>query len=43
LRVYENIELRRIFGAKEEELAEGWRRLHNEKVCNFHFSQILLW
>jgi hypothetical protein len=30
LRMYENRVLRRIFGPKREEVAGGWRRLHNE-------------
>jgi len=29
-RMYENRVLRRIFGPKMEEVAGGWRRLHNE-------------
>jgi hypothetical protein len=28
--VFENRVLRRIFGPKKEEMAGGWRRLHNE-------------
>jgi hypothetical protein len=32
LRVFENRELRRIFGPKREEGAGGWRRLCNEKL-----------
>jgi hypothetical protein len=32
--------LRRIFGPKREEVAGGWRRLHNEKLHNFiHFTK----
>jgi hypothetical protein len=30
--VFENRVLRRIFGPKREEVAEGWRRLHNEEL-----------
>jgi len=30
-RVSESWVLRRIFGPKREELAGGWRRLHNEE------------
>jgi hypothetical protein len=33
-RVYENRVLRRIFGPKREEVAGGWRRPHNEELCN---------
>jgi hypothetical protein len=30
--------LRRIFGPKGEEVAEGWRRLHNEELHNLYAS-----
>jgi hypothetical protein len=30
--VFENRALRRIFGSKREEMAGGWRRLHNEEL-----------
>jgi hypothetical protein len=34
-----NIEiLRRIFGPKMEEVAGGWRKLHNEELHNLHAS-----
>jgi hypothetical protein len=33
-RVFENRVLRRIFGPKREEVAGGWRRLHNEELQN---------
>jgi hypothetical protein len=32
LRVSEDRVLRRIFGPKREEVAGGWRRLHNEEL-----------
>jgi hypothetical protein len=32
LKVFENRLLRRIFGTKREEVAGGWRRLHNEEL-----------
>jgi hypothetical protein len=35
MRVFENRVLRRIFGPKREEVAGGWRRLHNEELHNF--------
>jgi hypothetical protein len=38
LRVFENRVLRRIFGPKREEVAGGWRRLHNEELHNFYAS-----
>jgi hypothetical protein len=37
--VSENRVLRRIFGPKREEVAEGWRRLHNEELHNLYTSQ----
>jgi len=30
--------LRRIFGRKRDEVAEGWRRLHNEELYNLYAS-----
>jgi hypothetical protein len=36
LEVYENRVLRRIFGPKREEVAGGWRRLHNEELHNLY-------
>jgi hypothetical protein len=38
LKVFENRVLRRIFGPKREEGAEGWRRLHNEELLNLYPS-----
>jgi hypothetical protein len=34
LKVFENRELRRIFGSEREEVAGGWRGLHNEDLHN---------
>jgi len=31
-------ELRRIFGPQKEEVAGGWRRLHNEELRNLYAS-----
>jgi hypothetical protein len=42
LRVFENRVLRGIFGPKREEVAGGWRRLHNEDYHNCTLNQILL-
>jgi hypothetical protein len=42
LRVYENRVLRRIFGLKREEVAGGWRRLHNEELHNLYASQNII-
>jgi hypothetical protein len=36
LRAFENRVLWRIFGRKREEVAEGWRRLHNEELHNLY-------
>jgi hypothetical protein len=36
--VSENRVLRRIFGRKREEVAEGSRRLHNEELHNLYAS-----
>jgi hypothetical protein len=36
--VSENRVLRRIFGPKREEVARGWRRLHNEKLHNLYVA-----
>jgi hypothetical protein len=37
LRLFENRMLMRIFGPNGEELAGGWRRLHNEELRNFYY------
>jgi hypothetical protein len=36
--VFENRVLKRIFGPKREEVAGGWRRLHNEELYNLYAS-----
>jgi hypothetical protein len=38
LRACENRALGRIFGPKREEVAGGWRRLHNEELRNLYAS-----
>jgi hypothetical protein len=38
LRVFENRVLRRIFGPKREDVARGWRKLHNEELYNLFVS-----
>jgi hypothetical protein len=35
-RVFEKRVLRRIFGPEREEVAGGWRRLHNEELHNLY-------
>jgi hypothetical protein len=34
--VFENRVLRRIFGSKREDVAGGWRRLHNEELHDLY-------
>jgi hypothetical protein len=36
--VFENRELRRIFGPKGDEVTGGWRKLHNEELHNLYSS-----
>jgi hypothetical protein len=40
LRVFEN-RVMRIFGTKRDEVARGWRRLHNEELHNLYASYLL--
>jgi hypothetical protein len=42
LRVLVNRVSRRIFGPKREELARGWRRLHNEELPNLYTSLYII-
>jgi hypothetical protein len=37
-RMFQNRVLRRMFGPKREEVAGGWRRLHNEELHNLYTS-----
>jgi hypothetical protein len=32
-----------IFGPKREEVAGGWRRLHNEELHNLYASSNIIW
>jgi hypothetical protein len=34
--------LRRIFGPKRDGMTGGWRKLHNEKLCDFYSSTSIL-
>jgi hypothetical protein len=36
--MYDNGVLRKIFGLKKEEVAGGWRRLHNEELHDLYTS-----
>ena len=38
LRVFEDRVLREMFGSKKEELAEGWRKLRNEKLQSSYWT-----
>jgi hypothetical protein len=38
----ENREVRRICGPEREEVAGGWRRLHNEELHNLHVSSNII-
>jgi hypothetical protein len=42
LRVFENRVLRRMFGSKRDEVTGGWRKLHNEELCNLHSSPSII-
>jgi hypothetical protein len=42
LRVFENRVLRRIFGPKRDEVAGGWRKLHNEELHNVYSSPSII-
>jgi hypothetical protein len=42
LRVLENRVLRRIFGSKRDEVAGGWRKLHNEELHNSYSSPSII-
>jgi hypothetical protein len=43
LRVFEERVLRRIFAPKREEVAGGWRRLHNESIHILYASLNVIW
>jgi hypothetical protein len=40
--MFENRVLRRIFGPRREEVAGGWRRLHNEELHNLYASSNII-
>jgi hypothetical protein len=40
--VFENRVLRRIFGPKRDEVAGGWRKLHNEELHNLYSSPSII-
>jgi hypothetical protein len=39
--VFEDRVLRRIFGPRREEVAGGWRRLHNEELHNLGKGKVV--
>jgi hypothetical protein len=42
LGVFENRVLRRIFGPKRDEVTGGWRKLHNEELCDLYSSPSII-
>jgi hypothetical protein len=40
--VFENRVLRRIFGPKRDKVAQGWRKLHHEKLHNLYSSPSII-
>ena len=38
LKVFENRELRKIFGPKKDEVGEEWRKMHNELINDLYSS-----
>jgi hypothetical protein len=40
--VFENRELRRIFGPKRDEMTGEWRKLHNEEVHDLYSSPSII-
>jgi hypothetical protein len=42
LRVFQNRVLRRIFGPKRDDVKGGWRKKHNEKLCNLYSSPSII-
>jgi len=43
LRVFENRVLRRIFGARRDELTREWRKLRNESLNDLYRSPNIVW
>jgi hypothetical protein len=39
----ENRGMMRLFGLKTKDVAEGWRRLHNEVLHNLYASPNIIW
>jgi len=43
LRVFENRVLRRVFGAKRDEVTGEWRKLHNEELNDLYCLPNIVW
>jgi hypothetical protein len=41
LRVFENMALRKIFGAKRDEVKGEWRRVHHEKLYDLYSTDVI--
>jgi hypothetical protein len=42
LRVFEERDLKRIFGPMSDEVTGGWRKLHNEELHNLYSSPSII-
>jgi hypothetical protein len=40
--VFENRELRRIYGLKRDKVMEGWRKLHNKEIHDLSSSPSII-
>jgi hypothetical protein len=40
--MFENMVLRRIFEPMREEMAGGWKSLHNEELHNLHGAAVII-
>jgi hypothetical protein len=38
----DNRVLRKVFGPKKDEVTGGWRKLHNEELCDFYTSPSII-
>jgi hypothetical protein len=43
LRVFNNRVMRKIFGAKKDEVTGHWRKLHNEELHDLYCSLNVIW
>jgi hypothetical protein len=42
LKVFESGVLKRVFGTRRDGVTGGWRKLHNEKLCNLYSLQSII-